>query len=37
MNKATRILENMISDDKKIIIETLGEISENADTDRRNT
>lgn len=35
MNKATRILENMISDDKKIMTETLGEISENADTDRQ--
>lgn len=35
MNKATRILENMISDDKKIITAALGEISENADTDRQ--
>lgn len=37
MNKATRILENMISDDKKIITAALGDISENADADRRNT
>lgn len=35
MNKATRILENMISDDRKIMTAALGEISENADPDRQ--
>lgn len=31
MNKATRILENMILDDRESIVTALGEISENAD------
>lgn len=32
MNKATRILENMIPDDRKTMTAALGEISENADS-----
>lgn len=33
MNKATRILENMIPDDRKTMTAALGEIPENADPD----
>lgn len=35
MNKATRILKNMISDDQKTMTAALGEISENADVSKQ--